>query len=76
LVSRREAGAVLTDETAVVAQALRLATAGEVATVDGRTLSVHAQSICLHGDTPGAAVLAGTVRDALLAAGVTIAPFA
>jgi UPF0271 protein len=76
LVSRREAGAVITDESVVVAQALRLATAGEVVTTDGQVLTMRAGSLCLHGDTPGAARLAASVRDALVAAGVTVASFA
>ncbi len=76
LVSRSEEGAVLTDQSAVVAQAVRLATAGEVVTVGGEVLPVRARSLCLHGDTPGAAGLAVVVRDALVAGGVTVAPFA
>jgi UPF0271 protein len=76
LVSRREAGAVLTDQSAVVAQALRLATAGEVVMTDGRVRAVRAGSLCLHGDTPGAAGLAARVRDELIARGVTVVPFA
>ena len=76
LVSRRQEGAVLIDGSAVVAQALRLATAGEVVTTGGDVLEVDARSLCLHGDTPGAAGLAAMVRDALLAGGVTVAPFA
>ena len=76
LVSRSEEGAVLTDRSAVVAQAVRLATAGEVVTVGGEVLPVRARSLCLHGDTPGAAGLAVAVRDALVAGGVTVAPFA
>ena len=75
LVSRREAGAVLTDQSAVVAQALRLA-AGEVVTTDGQVRAVRAGSLCLHGDTPGAAGLAARVRDELIARGVTVVPFA
>jgi len=76
LISRSEAGAVLTDQSAVVAQALRLAIAGEVVTTDGQVRAVRAGSLCLHGDTPGAAGLAASVRDELVAGGVTIAPFA
>ena len=76
LVSRRQEGAVLTDARVVVAQALRLATAGEVVTTGGEVLEVGARSLCLHGDTPGAAELAALVRDALVAGGVTVAPFA
>ena len=63
LVPRREPGAVLSDVDAVVAQAMRLATAGTV------------ESICVHGDTPGAVEMAARVRDALVAAGLSVCPF-
>ena len=53
-----------------------MATVGEVVTTGGDVLEVDARSLCLHGDTPGAAGLAAMVRDALLAGGVTVAPFA
>jgi 5-oxoprolinase (ATP-hydrolysing) subunit A len=74
LVDRREPGAVLTDPAEVVPRAVRLA-AGEVVTAGGSVLPVDAGSICLHGDTPGAAALARQVRDGLVAAGVRLAPF-
>jgi UPF0271 protein len=64
LVPRSEPDAVLHDPSEVAEQAVRLA-------LDGRF-----RSICLHGDTPGAVGLASTVRDALLAAGVQVRPFA
>jgi UPF0271 protein len=64
LVPRSEAGAVLHEPSEVAAQAVRLA-------ADGRF-----RSICLHGDTPGAVALAGTVRQALTAAGMRVRPFA
>jgi UPF0271 protein len=63
LVPRREPGAVLSDVDAVVTQAVRLATTGTV------------ESICVHGDTPGAVEMAARVRDGLAAAGVTLVPF-
>jgi UPF0271 protein len=63
LVPRVEPGAVLSDVDAVVAQALQLATNGTV------------ESICLHGDTPGAVLLAARVRSALHEAGVALSPF-
>jgi 5-oxoprolinase (ATP-hydrolysing) subunit A len=75
LVSRREAGAVLTDPAEVAARAVRMAVEREVVTTDGSVLGVDAVSICLHGDTPGAAALARAVRDALQQACVRIAPF-
>ena len=61
LVARSEPGAVL-DADAAVRQAVALA--GEVG------------SICVHGDSPGAVVLARRVADGLRAAGVELRPFA
>lgn len=76
LVPRSEPDAVLTDPDEVVAQAVRIAVAGEVLAVDGTVVPVSARSLCMHGDTPGALALAIRVREALVVAGVTIAPFA
>lgn len=76
LVSRGEPHAVLDDVTAVVAQALRFATDGTVVAVDGSVVQVDPASLCVHGDTPGAASLAAAVRNALNAAGVKVEPFA
>jgi 5-oxoprolinase (ATP-hydrolysing) subunit A len=75
LVPRSQAGALLTDPGVVVAQALDIVTAGRVGTVDGGAVAVAAESLCLHGDTPGAVDLALAVRAALEQAGVHIAPF-
>jgi UPF0271 protein len=74
LVSRREPGAVLTDPGVVAARAVRMA-AGSVTATDGTELPLTAVSTCLHGDTPQAALLARAVREALTAAGVSLAPF-
>jgi len=76
LVPRGDPGAVLDDPEQVVAQALRIATTGQVVAVDGTIVAVPARSLCLHGDTPGAVDLVQRVRKALEATGVTIAPFA
>lgn len=76
LVPRHEHGAVVTDAGEVAARAVRLAREGTVLATDGRELELRPGSLCLHGDTPAAAVLARTVRDALVEAGVRIAPFA
>lgn len=75
LLPRGEAGAVLTDPVKVAARAVRMVT-GEVVAADGNLLRLDARSMCLHGDTPGAAALARAVRDALVAASVELAPFA
>jgi UPF0271 protein len=75
LVSRQLAGSVLHDVAAVTEQALRLATDRQVRAIDGTLIDVPAESICLHGDTPGAAGMAAPIRAALQAAGVTVASF-
>lgn len=76
LVSRREPGAVLHDPELVAARMLRLATEGVVEAVDGSLVQVQADSICTHGDSPGAVEMARAVREALEAAGVPIRAFA
>ncbi|MFN2538573.1 MAG: LamB/YcsF family protein, partial [Mycobacteriales bacterium] len=75
LVSRRSPGAVLTDADDICARAVELAMSGTVRSITGSVLPVPASSLCLHGDTPGAAAVARRVRDALEAAGVTVAAF-
>lgn len=75
LVSRREPGAVLHDETTVAANMVRLATEGVLIARDGTALKTNAESICLHSDTDGAVAMAAVVRRELEAAGVTIRSF-
>jgi UPF0271 protein len=76
LVSRREPGAVLHDPDAVAARMLRLAQEGVVQAIDGSTVRVQADSICVHGDSPGAVAMARQVRQVLEQAGVTVQAFA
>ncbi|MGN6251259.1 MAG: LamB/YcsF family protein [Marmoricola sp.] len=76
LVARGEAGAVLTDPDAVAERCLALATGQPIVDVDGRPLEIAAQSLCVHGDTPGAVSIARRAREVLTRAGVEIAPFA
>jgi len=75
LLSRREAGSVITDPDEVAERAVRIATDGEVVASDGSVVSVRARSICVHSDTPGAVGLARAVRAALDAAGVGVYRF-
>lgn len=72
---RGEPGSLITDPAASAAQAVQIAVTGSVTAVDGTTVRLGAESICCHGDTPGAAEIAGAVRRALDEAGVTIAAF-
>ncbi|MFB7509409.1 LamB/YcsF family protein, partial [Streptomyces broussonetiae] len=76
LAPRREPGAVVADGDAVVRRALAFALDGVVEAVDGTTVAVAARSLCVHGDTPGAARIAARVREALQAAGVEVRAFA
>jgi UPF0271 protein len=75
LVPRGQAGAVIDDEATVVTRAVAFATKGTTTSLDGTILTVKAQSICLHGDTPGAARLARAIRAGLEGAGVAITSF-
>jgi UPF0271 protein len=75
LVPRRQDGAVLVDEDAVVSRAVEMATAGTVEAIDGSRIEVHAASMCLHSDTPGAVALARRIRHALDMADVEVTPF-
>jgi UPF0271 protein len=75
LVSRREQGAVLHDPEAVAARMLRLAQEGVVQAIDGSLVRVQAESICVHGDSPGAVDMARRVRQVLEGAGVAVRPF-
>ena len=76
LVSRREAGSVLHDPATITANMVRLASEGTIVARDGSILKVKADSICVHGDTPGAVAMAAAVRSGLEAAGVTVRSFA
>lgn len=76
LVSRREKGAVLHDAQAVAARMLRLAREGVVEAIDGSSVRVQADSICVHGDSPGAVAMAREVRAVLEQAGVAVQAFA
>ncbi|MBK7722038.1 MAG: LamB/YcsF family protein [Austwickia sp.] len=75
LVSRREPGALLHDPQEVAARMVRLVTEGVLTAVDGSDVPVQAESICTHGDSPGAVEMARAVRAALTAAGVDILAF-
>ncbi|MBI2222383.1 MAG: LamB/YcsF family protein [Acidobacteria bacterium] len=73
LASRRIAGAVIHDPAVVAARAVRMVRDGNVVATSGEVVSLRADTICIHGDTPGAAALARTVRHALEEAGVVVA---
>lgn len=76
LVSRRQPGAVIHDPETVAQRVLVMARDGVVQAIDGSTVKITAQSICVHGDSPNAVAMARAVRKALDEAGIEVAPFA
>ena len=74
LVSRAKPGAVIHDTSAVIDRSLRLVTEGTVEAVTGEIVDLQADTICLHGDTPGALHLAAELRRAFEQAGVVLVP--
>jgi UPF0271 protein len=76
LVPRNQPGALVQDPAVVAERVVRMAVDGVVVAGDGSIVPVEVDSVCVHGDTPGAVEMARAVRTALEAAGVTVAPFA
>jgi UPF0271 protein len=76
LVPRRSPGALVSDPDLVAERAVRMVVEGVVVAVDGTAVDLSVESVCVHGDTPGAVELARRVRTALAAAGLRTAPFA
>jgi UPF0271 protein len=76
LMPRSRPGAVLHDPAAAAEQAARIAREGAAIADDGSRVRIDAQTICLHGDTPGAERIARAVRERLEADGITVAPLA
>ena len=74
LVPRGEPGALVTDPDEAAEQAVRLAQDRMVIANDGSRIEVRADTICLHGDTPGAAHIARRIHERFQLAGIRIAP--
>ena len=75
LVPRREPGAVLDDPAAIAERVARMVSGGRVTATDGSQIEVSVESVCVHGDSPGAVRIAAAVRDRLEAAGTDIRAF-
>jgi UPF0271 protein len=74
LAPRSEPGAVIHDPAQAATRAVRMALSGQVETTAGSLITLKLDTLCIHGDTPGAAAVATQVRAALEAAQVRIAP--
>lgn len=75
LVSRREAGSVLHDEKKIADRMVQLAREGTLEAIDGSTIQIEAQSICVHGDSPGAVAIAQEIRRRFTSEGIAIRSF-
>src|SRR6266446_2314913 len=75
LVSRRKPGAVLHDANQIAQRVVRMVQDGAVVSVTGKVIKMRTDTVCIHGDTPGAVGIARGVRQALKAAKIEVAPF-
>lgn len=75
LVSRRLPGAILESPEAVAERVLQVAESGSVTAIDGSTVQVGAESVCVHGDSPGAVAMARSIVARLESAGITVGGF-
>jgi len=75
LVPRSNAGAVLHDPAQIAERVLSMVKTGSVIAVDGSVVAIEVESVCVHGDSPGAVQIAGAVRDRLLSEGIELAAF-
>jgi UPF0271 protein len=69
---RSRPGSVLHDPNAVVARAVRLVRDGRVTCSDGTEIAMRVDTLCTHGDTPGAAELTRRLREGLQQAGIAV----
>ena len=75
LVSRRKPGAVLHDAKQITERVVRMVHDGEVISASGKRLKMRMDTVCIHGDTPGAVEIAKVLCKGLADAGIAVAPF-
>ena len=75
LVSRRLDGAVLHDAGLIAQRCVAMAAGEPIEDIEGGSITLRPESICVHGDTEGAVEIARSVRDALEAGGVEVRSF-
>ena len=76
LVSRKKPGSVLHDAKQIADRVVRMVQDGAVVSVTGKVIKMRTDTVCIHGDTPGAVDIARGVRQALKESGIEVAPFA
>ncbi|EAQ34760.1 hypothetical protein NB311A_19265 [Nitrobacter sp. Nb-311A] len=75
LVSRRKPGAVLHHADDIARRVVRMLQSGEIISITGKAIKMRMDTVCIHGDTPGAVSIARAVRKALKDNGIEVAPF-
>ena len=75
LLPRSDSGAVLHDPVHIAERVVDMVKSGTVTAVDGSVVNIDVESVCVHGDSPGAVDIAGAVRNRLMAAGIELAAF-
>lgn len=75
LTPRQQPGAMLHDPTEAAERVVRMLEEQAVTTTSGRKLKGRIDTVCVHGDNPAAVGMARAVRDAVLRAGIELAPF-
>lgn len=75
LLSRSKSGAVLHDPLQAAKRVVQMVTEQSITSVSGKKIGIQIDTICIHGDTPGAVEIAKAVRSALERTGVEIVPF-
>ena len=76
LLPRGQSGAVIHDPDLVAKRAVRMVTQQSIRSITGEDIEIRIDTLCVHGDTPGAAEIALSVREAMQVVGVTLTPFA
>lgn len=74
LTPRQQPGAVLHDVSVIVPRAVRMVIEGRVTATDGSDVALRVDTLCTHGDTPGAAALTAALRAGLEQHGVLVSP--
>ncbi len=75
LVSRSKPGAVLHDAKTIADRVMRMVEDRTIVSISGKTIKVNVDTVCIHGDTPGAVDIARAVRQTLDHKGIKVAPF-
>lgn len=75
LMARKKPGSVLHDADAIAARVVRMVQDGAVTAASGKTIAMQMDTVCIHGDTPGAVEIGRKVRGGLEAAGIAVSAF-